>query len=71
MTFEIPAKPSSFSLPSCCRRLLTRAAILLAVVAVVPRPARAEAPCTPGTTKRIAFLLKQQTAFRYLHADVP
>jgi len=36
-----------------------------------PRAASAEAACTPGTTKRIAFLLKQQTAFRYLHADVP
>lgn len=31
----------------------------------------AQEPCTPGTTKRIAFMLKQQTAFRYLHADVP
>jgi D-xylose transport system substrate-binding protein len=36
-----------------------------------PRAASAEAACTPGKTKRIAFLLKQQTAFRYLHADVP
>jgi D-xylose transport system substrate-binding protein len=27
--------------------------------------------CTPGTTKKIAFMLKQQTAYRYLHADVP
>ncbi len=27
--------------------------------------------CTPGQTKRIGFLLKQQTAFRYLHADAP
>ncbi|MFI6483701.1 substrate-binding domain-containing protein [Nonomuraea sp. NPDC050663] len=27
--------------------------------------------CTSGTTKKIAFMLKQQTAFRYLHADVP
>ncbi len=27
--------------------------------------------CTPGTTKKIAFMLKQQTAFRYLNADVP
>jgi len=33
--------------------------------------AEAAAACAPGTTKRIAFLLKQQTAFRYLHADVP
>jgi D-xylose transport system substrate-binding protein len=27
--------------------------------------------CTPGTTNRIAFMLKQQTAFRYLNADIP
>ena len=25
----------------------------------------------PGKTHKIAFMLKQQTAFRYLHADVP
>src|SRR5215211_7501332 len=31
----------------------------------------AQEPCTPGTTKRIAFMLKQQTAFRYLNADIP
>jgi D-xylose transport system substrate-binding protein len=31
----------------------------------------AEASCVPGKTKRIAFMLKQQTAFRYLHADIP
>lgn len=35
------------------------------------RPATAQEECTPGTTKRIAFMLKQQTAYRYLHADVP
>ena len=35
----------------------------------VQADARQEA-CTPGTTKRIAFMLKQQTAYRYLHADV-
>src|ERR1700722_5823075 len=29
------------------------------------------ADCTPGKTNKIAFMLKQQTAFRYLHADVP
>jgi D-xylose transport system substrate-binding protein len=34
-------------------------------------PTPAHAACTPGKTGRIAFLLKQQTAFRYLHADVP
>lgn len=27
--------------------------------------------CVPGETKRIAFMLKQQTAFRYLNADIP
>jgi len=40
-------------------------------LAALAAPVRAAAPCVPGTTKRIAFLLKQQTAFRYLHADVP
>src|SRR6476659_9225648 len=33
--------------------------------------AAAEGSCTPGKTKKIAFMLKQQTAFRYLNADVP
>jgi D-xylose transport system substrate-binding protein len=53
--------------------------LLLAVVspalaggsACTRQRAEAAPACTPGTTKRIAFLLKQQTAFRYLHADVP
>jgi D-xylose transport system substrate-binding protein len=40
----------------------------LSAVAV---PALATDGCTPGTTKKIAFMLKQQTAFRYLNADVP
>ncbi|HWA18405.1 MAG TPA: substrate-binding domain-containing protein [Devosia sp.] len=30
-----------------------------------------DAACTPGTTKKIAFMMKQQTAFRYLHSDMP
>ena len=34
-------------------------------------PAAAADACTPGKTKKIAFMLKQQTAFRYLNADVP
>ena len=34
-------------------------------------PAAAEGTCTPGKTKKIAFMLKQQTAFRYLNADIP
>ena len=29
------------------------------------------ADCTPGTTKKIAFMLKQQNASRYLNADIP
>ena len=29
------------------------------------------ADCVVGTTGRIAFMLKQQTAFRYLNADMP
>ncbi len=29
------------------------------------------AGCTPGTTKKIAFMLKQQGAYRYLNADIP
>ena len=33
--------------------------------------ASAEGACTPGKTKKIAFMLKQQTAFRYLNADIP
>lgn len=33
--------------------------------------ALAQGTCTPGTTNRIAFMMKQQTAFRYLHADAP
>lgn len=37
----------------------------------VTSPAAAAGACTPGTTKKIAFMLKQQTAFRYLNADVP
>ncbi len=34
-------------------------------------PAAAEGACTPGKTKKIAFMLKQQTAFRYLNARYP
>jgi D-xylose transport system substrate-binding protein len=49
------------------------AAFFAAVVAVTVAtlPAVAADACTPGKTKKIAFMLKQQTAFRYLNADVP
>ena len=33
--------------------------------------AAAQDSCVPGKTKKIAFMLKQQTAFRYLNADMP
>ncbi|HSW26388.1 MAG TPA: substrate-binding domain-containing protein [Burkholderiaceae bacterium] len=39
-------------------------------LAVSATPALAQ-ECKPGKTGRIAFMLKQQTAFRYLNADVP
>ncbi|MEP7053705.1 MAG: substrate-binding domain-containing protein [Actinomycetota bacterium] len=39
--------------------------------AAASAPAAAAGACKKGTTKKIAFMLKQQTAFRYLHADVP
>ncbi len=42
-----------------------------AAVALGSAESAAAQECTPGKTGRIAFMLKQQTAFRYLHADVP
>jgi len=45
--------------------------IACAISILVPAAAAAQNACTPGTTKRIAFMMKQQTAFRYLHADSP
>jgi hypothetical protein len=47
------------------------APIALSVMATTATPAMADDACTPGKTKKIAFMLKQQTAFRYLHADIP
>lgn len=46
---------------------ITAGAVAIAAIT----PVLAEGQCTPGTTKRIAFMMKQQTAFRYLHADMP
>jgi D-xylose transport system substrate-binding protein len=40
-------------------------------VILAAQSAVAQEACKPGETKRIAFMLKQQTAFRYLNADVP
>jgi D-xylose transport system substrate-binding protein len=44
---------------------------VLAGLALNLEAANAAGACTPGKTKKIAFMLKQQTAFRYLNADVP
>ncbi|MBN8995090.1 MAG: substrate-binding domain-containing protein [Rhizobiales bacterium] len=40
-------------------------------ITIAAAPAMAEGACTPGKTHKIAFMLKQQTAFRYLNADIP
>jgi D-xylose transport system substrate-binding protein len=68
-------------------RVRAMAAVTIAVVAAatvaVPVAAQSQAPgasgsmggvpegCVPGTTKKIAFMLKQQNASRYLNADIP
>jgi len=52
------------------RICIASGALLASLVIVCPLAAAADA-CTPGKTHKIAFMLKQQTAFRYLHADVP
>ncbi len=44
---------------------------LATALAMTAGAAAAQGACKPGETKRIAFMLKQQTAFRYLNADVP
>jgi D-xylose transport system substrate-binding protein len=49
-------------------QLLAASACLAAIAAGGMAAAQ---DCEPGATKRIAFMLKQQTAFRYLNADVP
>src|SRR5688572_29935066 len=49
---------------------LALVSLVLATAAAFAGGAAAQ-DCTPGTTKRIALMLKQQTAYRYLHADVP
>ena len=51
--------------------LLTSCALCAGVAVVAAPAAMAEGACTPGKTHKIAFMLKQQTAFRYLNADIP
>src|SRR5688572_1308530 len=53
------------------RRLGLGAIAVLALTAGSWAPASADDSCKPGTTKKIAFMLKHQKAFRYLNADVP
>ena len=53
------------------RRATTQSFGLAVGLALAVGPALAQDACKPGTTKRIAFMLKQQTAFRYLNADIP
>jgi D-xylose transport system substrate-binding protein len=55
------------------KSLLAAAAapVALSVAMMLTLPASAQGECTPGTTKKIAFMLKHQKAFRYLNADVP
>ncbi len=52
-------------------RMATIAISVLAGAAVAAGTAAAQDSCVPGKTKKIAFMLKQQTAFRYLNADIP
>jgi hypothetical protein len=55
-------------------RILVATAAALALfgsLAMMVDSASAASTCTPGKTKKIAFMLKQQTAFRYLNADIP
>ena len=49
----------------------TAAAMALTAALGQAAGARAAEECVPGKTGKIAFMLKQQTAFRYLNADVP
>ena len=58
--------------PNRPRAVLASLSLLTALALTSVGTAQAADPaCKPGKTGRIAFLLKQQTAFRYLHADVP
>ena len=52
-------------------RIRLASATLAACLGFAASSAAAGDACVPGKTHKIAFMLKQQTAFRYLHADVP
>lgn len=53
------------------RRIAVLASLVVAGAIGLAQSAAAAEACTPGKTHKIAFMLKQQTAFRYLHADIP
>lgn len=53
------------------RRTVLSLAAGVATLASAHAQAFSADACKVGTTKRIAFMMKQQTAFRYLHADMP
>jgi D-xylose transport system substrate-binding protein len=50
---------------------ITAAGLGAVDVSASTAPDSGAADCEVGTTGRIAFMLKQQTAFRYLNADIP
>lgn len=50
---------------------LASSSAVIVALSMAAMPAIAAGACTPGKTKKIAFMMKQQTAFRYLHADMP
>src|ERR1700687_2396987 len=52
-------------------RIAVLASLVVAGAIGLAQSAAAAEACTPGKTHKIAFMLKQQTAFRYLHADIP
>src|SRR5713226_5060457 len=52
-------------------RIAVASLILAGTVGFAQTATAAEGACAPGKTHKIAFMLKQQTAFRYLHADIP
>ena len=46
-------------------------ALATSIAVMTASSALADNACKPGTTHKIAFMLKHQKAFRYLNADVP
>src|SRR5262249_54350389 len=53
------------------RHLLGSTPLMLVISIGLAQSAAAAEACKPGGTHKIAFMLNHQTAFRYLHADIP